>query len=105
MNKINNIVNRYINNDIVDFDSIYSECEKIFSQQSSEKVIFIPQYKGIGDFVLLTSFLKNIKVYFPTYKILFSCYESIKEIAEKCSYIDEIITVPNDLAKRSSQEV
>lgn len=53
--------------------------------------ITILKYDGIGDFILILNAAKGLRALYRDKKIILSCPISVKEIAEKTGYFDEVI--------------
>lgn len=55
------------------------------------KTILVSQMNGIGDAILLSGFMRELRKIFPTAYIIFTCAANTYEIYKYCPYINEII--------------
>lgn len=53
--------------------------------------VTILKYDGIGDFILFLDAAKGLRTLYKDKKVILSCPISVKEIAEKTNYFDEVI--------------
>ena len=62
------------------------------------KQILVVRNDKIGDFALILPALASLKNNIPNSKIVCLVSENVKEIAEQCTFIDEIIVDTRDLS-------
>ena len=55
------------------------------------KTILVSQMNGIGDAILLSGFMRELRKAFPTAYIIFVCANNTYDIYQYCPYINEII--------------
>ena len=78
----------------IPFKELYPKIEKELNKlrkDNKQHTILITQLNGIGDLLLVSGFIKNIRYNFPNSYILFACSGFNKEIYSNCPYIDKII--------------
>jgi D,D-heptose 1,7-bisphosphate phosphatase len=63
-----------------------------------KKKFLVLRFSSLGDIVLTSSALINIKIAYPKSHISFLCKEKYKSIAEKLPGVDEVITIPNKIS-------
>jgi D,D-heptose 1,7-bisphosphate phosphatase len=66
-----------------------------------KKKFLVLRFSSLGDIVLTSSTLINIKITYPSSTISFLCKERYKEIAEQLPGIDEILTIPDKISLKN----
>ena len=64
---------------------------KIFKKEKVKKILVVSEY--LGDVIVASSFLKNLRYNFPEAEITLQCRRQSKDVAECIPYIDKIIVV------------
>lgn len=60
---------------------------------NSQKTILITQFNGIGDAILLSGFVRELRQIFSKAYIIFACNDVVCEMYKDCPYIDEILSI------------
>ena len=66
---------------------------EIVFEANNPKNIAIVNWENIGDFVLFTPVVRQIRMNFPNSKIIMVTQESMKVFSEACPYVDEWMTI------------
>jgi heptosyltransferase-2 len=62
--------------------------------------ILVVRLDGIGDFVLMSGFLRELRNLFPQSRITLLVRERVRTLAETCPYIDELLVMPANVERR-----
>lgn len=81
------------NNDLKQF---FARLHREYLDIPNSDEIVISQFNGIGDNILLSSFIRNVRNNNPDKKITLICNKAKYDLFEYCPYIDSIVTIDID---------
>ena len=75
----------------ISVDKFFDEIEKLRIVNTGDKYILITQLNALGDAVLSTGFVREVKKLYPNHKIILICGANTQDIWKHCPYTDQII--------------
>jgi heptosyltransferase-2 len=69
----------------------FKKTKETLASQVIKKVLIIMNVNGIGDFVLISTFLREIRAFFSECEIVLVVCASTYPLAERCPYIDRVV--------------
>lgn len=87
--KVADKVKQYINIDLLQKKNTKINKEEI-------KSILVTQFNGIGDAIILSAFMRELRRNFPQANIFFTCDDNACSIYDNCPYINNIVSVKPD---------
>ena len=59
----------------------------------SAKYILVAQFNGLGDAILTSGFMRELRSNYPDAYIMFFCDKQVQTIYERCAYVNEIFVI------------
>ena len=76
-----------------DVNLLIDKMNELYSNVERTKHILVTQFNSLGDAMLISDFLYQLRYKYPDYKITLATYENVAPIFVFCPYIDNIVTL------------